>query len=52
MFVAALFEKGAFLYEYTGELVKAKEGYKREHHYASTPDTGNFFIYFHHNVEH
>ena len=52
MFAAASFEKGAFLYEYTGELIKAKEGYKREHDYANTPDAGSFLIYFHHNGEH
>ena len=52
VFAAAPFEKGAFLCEYTGELIKAKEGYKREYDYANTPDAGSFLIYFHHNGEH
>ena len=52
VFAAAPFEKGAFLCEYTGELIKAKEGYKRERDYVDPPDVGSILIYFHHNGEH
>ena len=43
VFAAAPFIKGAFLCEYTGELIKAQEGYKREQVYANSPDAGRFF---------
>ena len=52
VFAAVSFEKGAFLCEYTGELIKAREGYVREEGYANIPDAGSFLIYFHHNGEH
>ena len=38
VFAAVSFEKGAFLCEYTGELIKAREGYIREEDYANVPD--------------
>lgn len=52
VFAAAPFVKGAFLCEYTGELIKAQEGYKREQVYANSPDAGSFLMFFHHNSEH
>ena len=52
VFADAPFAKGAFLCEYTGEIVKAKEGYRREQEYAKSPDVGNFLFYFYHNGEH
>ena len=52
VYALAPFSKGSFLCEYTGELIKAKEGYKREEEYDTSSDAESFLIYFHHDSEH
>ena len=49
VFTTAYFSKGAFLCEYTGELIKAKAGHEREKLYGCK--SGSFLIYFWHNGE-
>lgn len=52
VFATAPFIKGSFLCEYTGDLLKAKEGYEREKTYAKSSGVGSFLIFFRHNDEH
>ena len=50
IFANAPFDVGSFLCEYTGELIKAKEGCKREKLYAAK-ELGSFLLFFHYNGE-